>query len=74
MIGIVKFFNSSKGWGFVSDDETHEDYFVHYSNIRMEGFKQLKEGQKVTFDKDEESKDRPNAKNVRVVQVLEERE
>jgi CspA family cold shock protein len=46
--GIVKWFNTAKGYGFISRDEG-EDVFVHYSAIQGEGFRTLKEGQRVEF-------------------------
>ncbi|WP_442782719.1 cold shock domain-containing protein CspD [Collimonas fungivorans] len=48
--GIVKWFNDSKGFGFVTPDAGGEDLFAHFSAIQMDGFKTLKEGQKVQFD------------------------
>ncbi|MDR2045003.1 MAG: cold-shock protein [Clostridium sp.] len=47
--GTVKWFNNQKGYGFISD-ESGKDVFVHYSGLRMEGFKTLEEGSSVTYD------------------------
>jgi CspA family cold shock protein len=47
--GIVKWFNGSKGFGFISREEG-EDVFVHYRSIEGEGFKTLEEGDKVQFE------------------------
>ncbi|MBF0192945.1 MAG: cold shock domain-containing protein [Magnetococcales bacterium] len=47
--GIVKWFNDSKGFGFVERDEGRGDAFVHHSAIGGEGFKSLQEGQRVEF-------------------------
>jgi CspA family cold shock protein len=45
----VKFFNAEKGYGFISREEG-DDVFVHFSNIQIEGYKSLTEGQRVEFD------------------------
>ena len=60
--GIVKWFNSEKGYGFITTDEG-KDVFVHYSAIQGEGFKTLDEGQAVTFDITESDRG-PQAGNV----------
>ncbi|SFD97011.1 cold-shock protein [Nitrosomonas sp. Nm166] len=48
--GTVKWFNDSKGFGFITPDNGSEDLFAHFSAINMNGFKTLTEGQKVTFE------------------------
>lgn len=65
LIGKVKWFNDSKGYGFISRDDG-ADLFVHFSNISGGGFKSLKEGQEVSFTEGEGRKG-PQAENVEVV-------
>ena len=48
--GTVKWFNDSKGFGFITPSEGGEDLFAHHTAIQMSGFKTLKEGQKVSFE------------------------
>jgi CspA family cold shock protein len=48
--GTVKWFNESKGFGFIAQDEGGNDIFVHFSAITSSGFKVLAEGQRVSFD------------------------
>ncbi|MDR9826684.1 cold-shock protein [Vibrio sp. FNV 38] len=48
--GTVKWFNETKGFGFLSQDNGGDDVFVHFRAIASEGFKTLNEGQKVTFE------------------------
>jgi len=48
--GTVKWFNDARGFGFVTPDDWSEGLFAHFSAIQMDGFKTLKEGQKVKFD------------------------
>ncbi|MEZ0323040.1 MAG: cold-shock protein [Hydrogenothermaceae bacterium] len=61
--GTVKWFNSKKGFGFITRDDGQGDIFVHFSAIQSRGFKTLEEGQKVEFEvvKDEKG---PKAANV----------
>ena len=47
--GTVKWFNDEKGYGFITPDDKSNDLFVHFKAIQSDGFKSLKEGQKVTF-------------------------
>ena len=65
-IGKVKWFNESKGFGFITRDDGQKDCFVHYSAIQGNGFKTLKEGDKVEFDVVQGQKG-PAANNVSVV-------
>ncbi len=48
--GTVKWFNDAKGYGFITPEDGGEDLFAHFSAIQMNGFKTLKEGQKVSFE------------------------
>jgi cold shock protein len=61
--GVVKWFNDSKGYGFITPDEGSKDLFVHFSNIAGDGFKSLTEGARVEFDEREGQKG-PEATNV----------
>jgi CspA family cold shock protein len=47
--GTVKTFNNEKGYGFIKPDGGGKDVFVHHSDIFMEGYKELKEGQRVSY-------------------------
>lgn len=61
--GTVKWFNESKGFGFIAQDDGGEDVFVHFSAIQGSGFKTLAENQKVTFEVQQGPKG-PQAANV----------
>ncbi len=65
MTGTVKWFNDSKGFGFLTRDDGEKDVFVHHSAIQGSGFKSLAEGQRVEFDIVEGPKG-PAAENVRM--------
>ena len=62
--GTVKWFNSEKGYGFVTPDGGGKDLFVHVSNIVGEGYRSLQDNQKVEFE-EREGKKGPEAANVR---------
>ena len=47
--GIIKWFNNEKGYGFINSSNNQEDMFVHYTSIKIDGFKTLSEGQIVEF-------------------------
>lgn len=62
--GKVKWFNDSKGYGFITPDDGGEDLFAHFSAINMSGFKTLKEGQKVSFEITDGNKGKKQASNI----------
>ena len=64
--GTVKWFNAEKGYGFIANDEGGDDVFVHYSAIQAEGYKSLKERQKVSFETETDPK---NPNKLRAVNV-----
>ena len=61
--GTVKWFNPRKGFGFIVSDDSSEDLFVHHSDIKMDGYTTLNEGQKVEYEIGEGEKG-PRATNV----------
>ena len=64
--GTVKWFNDSKGYGFIEPEDGGKDIFVHFSQIAGEGFKTLGEGAKVEFETREGTKG-PEATNVTII-------
>jgi len=64
--GTVKWFNSEKGFGFITNDDGSEDVFVHFSAIQGDGYKSLTEGQRVSFDTEPDPK---NSRKLRAVNV-----
>jgi CspA family cold shock protein len=64
--GTVKWFNDAKGFGFITPDDGSKDLFAHHSSIRMDGYKSLKEAQKVSFDATQGPKG-PAATNIKAL-------
>ena len=61
--GTVKWFNAEKGYGFISQEDG-EDLFVHFSEIKMDGYKTLDEGARVSFEETEGQNGKKQASNV----------
>lgn len=64
--GTVKWFNPEKGFGFISNDDGSGDVFVHFSAIQGEGYRTLNEGDRVSFDTEQDPK---NAEKLRAINV-----
>ena len=64
--GKVKWFNDSKGFGFITPDDGGKDLFAHHSSIQMDGYKSLKEGQAVSFEVQQGAKG-PAAANIKAI-------
>jgi len=66
--GTVKWFNSTKGFGFIKPEDGGADVFIHFSEIQMEGYKALNEGQAVEFEF-EDSEKGPKASNIKAIDI-----
>lgn len=64
--GTVKFFNSTKGFGFIQPDDGSKDAFVHISAVERAGLSSLAEGQKVTYDLEQGRDGRASATNLQL--------
>jgi CspA family cold shock protein len=64
--GTVKWFNDSKGFGFITPDDGGKELFAHHSSIQMDGYKSLKEAQKVSYEGVDGAKG-PAATNIRAI-------
>ena len=64
-IGIVKFFNESKGYGFIAPETGENDAFVHISAVERSGMRTLRENQRVSFDLEEDRRGKMAAVNLR---------
>lgn len=65
-LGIVKWFNDAKGFGFIEPEHGGSDVFAHFSSIQMEGFRTLKQGARVRFEQEEGPKGK-HARNIRLI-------
>lgn len=65
--GTVKWFDKEKGYGFITKDEDKQDVFVHFSAIQTDGFKALRDGDKVKFDILDDNGGKAKAANVTVI-------
>lgn len=65
-LGVVKWFNGEKGYGFIARDSGEKDVFVHFTAINAEGFRTLREGQRVEFEVVQGQKG-PQAQNVELI-------
>jgi CspA family cold shock protein len=65
-IGVVKFFNTTKGYGFIQPEDGSKDVFVHVSAVQAAGMQTLREGQRVSFDVTSE-RGKPAAANLKAV-------
>ena len=66
--GTVKWFNPTKGFGFIQPDEGGNDVFVHISAVQNSGLNGLDEGQKISYDLEEDQRGRKSAANLKVAE------
>ena len=66
--GTVKWFNTQKGYGFIDPDDSDNDVFVHITAVQNSGLNDLKEGQKVTYELEEQRNGKMAAVNLEVVE------
>ena len=69
MTGTVKWFNAEKGYGFISNDEDGDDVFVHFSAIQATGYRSLNEGQKVSYEVEQDPKNTGKLRAVNVAAI-----
>ena len=69
MTGTVKWFNAEKGYGFSSNDEGGDDVFVHFSAIQGTGYRSLNEGQKVSYEVEQDPKNTGKLRAVNVAAI-----
>ena len=66
-LGTVKFFNDSKGYGFISPDEGGNDAFVHITAVERAGMRTLQQNQRVSYDLEEDQRGKTKAVNLQAV-------
>lgn len=66
-IGTVKWFNPTKGYGFIQPEEGGPDVFVHISAVQQAGLQQLNDGQRISFDVESDRRGKTSATNLRAV-------
>ena len=64
-VGTVKFFNESKGYGFIQPDGSGNDAFVHISAVEKAGMRSLREGQRLTYDLEQDNRGKTSAGNLK---------
>ena len=67
-IGTVKFFNDSKGYGFIAPDDGGQDAFVHITAVERAGMRTLTQNQKVSFDLEQDQRGKTKAVNLQAVE------